>query len=219
VPSIEMALRELELQPLHDALRAGDEQAALAEVAALLEVEPREAPPAPNVERRITKADDRTLARAVEKLVDSSKPEMSKGKWIYDWLIGNVWPEADLMALWLDVGSQSKSARANSLAPGRLLADERFRRAIGVNEHDGVAYFNRERFADAVEWLAVPDEASLVAAARKSEYRLDDLSALLEGQPDGSSISQASGVATKPASQSSTARAAPPPTKPNPDGS
>jgi len=201
VPSIDEAMRELELKPFHDALRGGDEEAVLAEVAALLEVEPDEAPPAPEVERAMAKTDERTLARSIETFVAANKPDISRGKWIYDWLVSRVWPEADLIALWLDIEARPKAGRSNGLKPAALLADDRFRRAIGVNEHDGVKYFNRERFADAVEWLALPEEAELVAAANKSQYRLDDLASLLEAPPKWSS--------TAPAETSKTATVAP----------
>jgi hypothetical protein len=183
VPSIDGAMLELELQPLHDALRSGNEQAALAEVAALLEVEPDEAPPAPGVERAIARADERALARSIERLVAANRPEMSRGKWIYDWLIGRVWPNADLVALWLDLESRPGSGRGDGKRQAELLADDRLQRSIGVNEHDGTSYFNKERFSEAVKWLELPAAAELTAAAAKSGYRLDDLRKLLAKPP------------------------------------
>ena len=183
VPSIDDAMLELELQPLHDALRSGDEQAALAEVAALLEVEPDEAPAAPGVERATERADERALARSIETLVAANKPDLSRGKWIYDWLIARVWPNADLVALWLDVEARPRSGRGNGKRAAELLADDRFQRSIGVNEHDGVAYFNKERFSEAVTWLELAEAAKLTAAAAKSRYRLDDLKKLLAEPP------------------------------------
>ena len=182
VPSVDEALLELELQPLHDALRARDEQGALAEVAALLEIEPPEAPVAPGVAVEGT-ADERALAKSIEALVAANSPDMARGKWIYDWLIDRVWSDADLVALQLDLDARPRGARSNGRKPVALLADDRFQRSIGVNEHDGVTYFNRERFDDAVEFLALPDAAALSSAAHKSHYRLDDLKALLAEPP------------------------------------
>jgi len=211
VPSIDDAMQELELKPLHDVLRTGDAPAVLAEVAALLGVEApavskpavakstaadeRPAAESPSsgqvsvtpdssvtaaVARRA--ADEKALAHSIEQLVATHNPEMARGKWIYDWLIDRVWPNADLVALMLDLQARPKSARGNGVKPVELLADDRFRRSIGVNEHDGATYFNKERFTDAVTWLALPDLEGLAAAAQKSRYRLDELSKLL-GQP------------------------------------
>src|SRR3954452_24095339 len=179
VPSIDDALLELELQPLHDALRAGDEPAALAAVAERLGVAPSSPASASGT------SDERTLARSIEALVAAAKPDMARGKWVYEWLIDRVWPNADLIALTLDVEPRPKSGRTNGRKPVDLLADDRFRRAIGVNEHDGVTYFNRERFDAAVAWLALPEAKSLTAAAGKSRYRLDELARLLS-QPSPS---------------------------------
>ena len=85
---VDDAMLELELQPLHDALRAGDEQAALAEVGGAPRYRaPARAPPAPEVELREATADERTLAaRDRDSSSRRNKPDMARGKWIYDWL-------------------------------------------------------------------------------------------------------------------------------------
>ena len=191
VASIDDALRELELRPFHDALRTANEPAALAEAAALLEIEPLEAPVAPGVERAIAATDERTLGRSIEALVAAAKPEMARGKWIYDWLVDRVWENADLVALMLDFEARPRSGRGTGRKPRELLADDRFRRSIGVNEHDGVTWFNRERFEHAVTWLALPNAADLTSAAQTSGYRLDRLDKLLAAPPKWASTTSA----------------------------
>jgi glycosidase len=149
VPSLDEALREMELEPLHVALRAGRTDDALREATALLGL----SAPASNGRGPI--------ARRLERLVATARPEMARGKWIYDWGLDRVWPDADLVALELDT-------------PTDLLADDRFRRAIGVNEHEGVEWFNRERFESAIERLGVPPRrrARLRSAAKRGGYQL-----------------------------------------------
>jgi glycosidase len=178
VPSIAGALLELALQPLHEALRRGDQQAALAEAAALV------AGDAPTTEAPTSEADERAIARSIEALVAARKPELARGKWIYDWLVDRVWSNADLIALALDLEARPKSGRGNGTKPAtNLLADDRFLRAIGVNEHEGVTWFNRERFEEAVKWLALPEAADVIAAGKKSDYQLDKLRKLLSALP------------------------------------
>jgi hypothetical protein len=87
----------------------------------------------------------------------------------------------------LDLESKPKPGRANGRRPAALLADDRFRRAIGVNEHDGHTWFNKERFDNAVTWLALADAADLKAAAKKSGYELDKLDKLLSKPPNWAS--------------------------------
>jgi glycosidase len=182
VPFIDDAMLDLELKPLHDALRSGDEQASVAEAAALLEVEAPEAPVAPGVKVEAT-ADELAVAKSIEALVAAHQPDMARGKWIYDWLVDRVWRHADLIALQLDLEARSKSGRANGRKPTELLADDRFRRSIGVNKHDGVAYFNRELFDEAVAFMDLADSADLKAAAQKARYRFDELKVLLAEPP------------------------------------
>ncbi len=182
VPSIDEAMLELELQPLHDALRAADESAALAEVARLIDVEPPVAPAAVAGSASVTAPDQRALARSVEALVAAHKPDMGRGKWVYDWLVDRVWSNADLVALMLDLQSRGASGRRTDKRSMDLLADERFRRSIGVNEHDGTAYFNRELFNEAVAWLELPEPEALRAMAKKAQYRVEEMKRLM-GQP------------------------------------
>ncbi|HWH24970.1 MAG TPA: hypothetical protein VNW68_08790, partial [Candidatus Limnocylindria bacterium] len=156
VPSLEEALREMELAPLHAALRSEDAAAALSEAAALL------GRPAPSGNGRAP------LARRLEDLVAAARPEWARGRWIYEWLLDRVWPDADLVALRLD-------------APADLLADDRFRRAIGVNQHDGVEWFDKQRFESAIESLDLSPSrrARLRSAAKRGGYRLAALQAAM----------------------------------------
>jgi hypothetical protein len=173
VPAIEDALRELDLLPLHDALRAGDTQRALAAAADRLGVD------TPAASAGARDDDARTIARTVDDLVAAGRPELARGKWIYEWLVDRVWPEADLIAIELDLDPRDATAARDGKRSAELLADDRFRRAIGVNEHEGVAWFSQERFDRAVTWLALPNGAQLKRAAKSSGYRLDKLAQLL----------------------------------------
>ena len=69
------------------------------------------------------------------------------------------------------LGQRSRAARL----PADLLRDDRFRRAIGVNEHDGVEWFNKERLEHALKVLALPRARELRTAAERAGYRLDRL--------------------------------------------
>ena len=59
--------------------------------------------------------------------------------------------------------------------PTELLRNERFRQAIGVNQHAGVEWFNKERFERAVAALPIAParRQRLKAAGDRSGYRLD----------------------------------------------
>jgi hypothetical protein len=175
VPSIEDALRDMELQPLHDALRSGSEPDALREAAALLDVA------APADGKRASAGDAIGVARSIEKFVAASRQELARGRWIYEWRVDRVWPDADLIALSIDVDPRKRAQRANGKVVPELLRDDRFQRAIGVNEHDGVTWFNRERFEHAVKWLGLSQAAELTKSARKAAYRLDELEKQLSG--------------------------------------
>jgi glycosidase len=181
VPSIDEALRELELQPLHDALRSGDREAALRQAAALLQVAP------PTVEKPSAAADELELAREVEAWVASQRKDLARGRWVYEWRVERVWSDADLIALTLDVDPKRRAERSNGKVIPDLLRDDRFRRAIGVNEHDGVRWFNSERFEHAVEWLQLPRAAELSRSAKKAGYRLDTLEKALAEPPEWAS--------------------------------
>ena len=72
VPSIEKALREMELEPLHDALRAGSRADAVREAAALL----GEAPPSVATGKPAG-ADVPATATDIEALVSTARPDAS----------------------------------------------------------------------------------------------------------------------------------------------
>ena len=57
---------------------------------------------APLADDKASEADALPIGRALEALVAANAPQMGRGKWIYDWLVDRVWPEADLLALMLD---------------------------------------------------------------------------------------------------------------------
>jgi glycosidase len=157
VPSLEEELWAMELAPLHAALRDDRPEDALRAAAGLL----GGAAPATDGPGK--------LPQRMEMMVATARPEMGRGKWIYDWRLDRVWPDADLIALELD-------------KPANLFADDRFRRAIGVNEHDGVEWFNKERFEFAIERLPLPAarRTRLKSAARRGGYRLSALEAELK---------------------------------------
>jgi glycosidase len=198
VPSVEDALRELDLQPLHDALRRGDQQAALREAAALVAAQPPTEQAKPE---KTEKAQPSVIARAIETLVGAQRPDLARGKWVYEWLVDRVWSNADLISLQLDIAARPKNGRNGATTTTDLLKDDRFRRAIGVNVADGVTWFDRDRFAEAVTVLALPDAAGLTAAAAKSHYRIDDLARLVGEAPAWSS--------TRPAKPAPRQRATP----------
>jgi glycosidase len=168
VPSLDDALRDLELEPLHAALREERADDARRAAAVLLGVAE---PEAPAVARG-------SLAQQVDDLVARYRPELAGGGWIDEWLVERVWPDADLIALRLELGRRPRAGR-DGVRPAELLRKERFRRAIGVNEHEGVEWFNRERFEHAVTSLAPAHAEELVEAAKKSGYRLAELESLL----------------------------------------
>jgi hypothetical protein len=184
VPSLDDALREMELAPLHAALRADDAAAALREAAALLGVEAKVAPAV--AAKSSSKAFKTGRAvDAVEGLVARVRPALAGGRWITEWLADRVLSEPDLVAVALERRRRPKTAEADGALPAWLLRDERFRRAIGVNAHEGVEWFNKERWAQALDRLAVPatQRRRLASAAEKAGYRLDRLAAQLEKPP------------------------------------
>jgi hypothetical protein len=177
VASLDDAMRQLELAPLHDALRTGDAAAALREVAVLLGV--------PEPDRRGPRGPrDASATEAVEALVAAHRPDLAGGRWIHEWLADRVLPEADLVAVQLERARRPKSAGTDGALPAWLLRDERFRRAIGVNEHDGVEWVSKERWQVAVDHLDVPAvrRRQLLAAAEKAGYRVDALTKALGAQ-------------------------------------
>ncbi|MEX2547069.1 MAG: alpha-amylase family glycosyl hydrolase [Chloroflexota bacterium] len=168
VASLDDAMAELELAPLHAALRESRVEEAAREAARLVDVE--DFKPVAAAEK---KADALATARAVEALLAEHRPDMSRGRWIYEWHVDRVWPDADLHALALDREAEARDAGGDGIRPRELFRDERFRRAIGVNEHDGATWFNRERFEKAINVLALPRAAELRRAAEKAGYQLD----------------------------------------------
>jgi hypothetical protein len=177
VPDIELALREMELAPLHAALREESTEQALAEVARLLGLE--RPPPA---RRRGTGS----APEQIDDLLARRRPELSSGAWVDEWLIDRALPDADLLALRLDLRGQAGKDGRNGRRPAELIRNERFRRAIGVNRYEGVEWFNKERFERAV--AAIPVTAAtrrqLLSAAERSGYRFDRLEAEFEPRTD-----------------------------------
>jgi len=102
---------------------------------------------------------------------------------MYEWLVDRIWPDTDLLALRLDRDSGTGSAASNGLKPRELLRDERFRRAIGVNQHGGSEWFNKERFEHSLDVLGLARKADLKRAADKSHYRVDAFEKELAAPP------------------------------------
>jgi glycosidase len=164
VPSLEVAMREMELAPFHEALRGGDAAAAVREAAALLGV------PGPKAAPKLT------AVEAVDRFLAGVRPRLAGGKWIDEWLADRALPNADLDAVRLRM-----AAARDGLSPD-ILRDEHFRRLIGANTHEGVEYFNKEGFNDTLKALEVPTarRRELAAVAENSGYRLDRLGAQLK---------------------------------------
>ena len=78
VPSIDEAMRDLDLAPLHDALRSNDRAAAVREAAELLGVAEPAAPVAEAATESRPAGGD--IADAVEKLVAANRPELREGR-------------------------------------------------------------------------------------------------------------------------------------------
>jgi glycosidase len=178
VPDIGIALRELELAALHAALRDERAEEALAEVARLVGLER-----APARRRQPTRRRQATgsLAEQIDDLLAAQRPELAAGAWVDEWLVDRALPDADLLALRLELRRQSDGDKRNK-QPARLMRNERFRRLIGVNSHEGTEWFNKERFERAI--AAVPMAATtrrrLQTAAQRSGYRLDELARSLD---------------------------------------
>ncbi len=95
VPSLEDAMSELELQPLHVALGELRGVDAVHEAARLVGVEEE----LPDIE---VKSKQMPVARAVDAMLARYRPDMARGRWIYEWLVERIWLDADLIALRLD---------------------------------------------------------------------------------------------------------------------
>jgi hypothetical protein len=153
-------------------------------------------------------------------------------EWIDAWGLGAVIAEAfrcaglDEAASWRAVDAVKALAvvrgpSAAEVPTGARIVDawrndDTAARAVGVNEHRGVRWFNREAFEQAVRWWSLatgaagaPHErvveraATLREAAAVSGYRIDDLVAVLEGRP------LAAAASTTPPSARSAAPPAP----------
>jgi glycosidase len=259
VPSLEDAMQELDLAPLHAALREGRSEDAVREAATLLGVamedaaaeaaegaeaaEPADgagsatdaatpeaaAPATPDAietshlpatqDAAAPAATDATRATPtsptgptgptggpppaaleIERLVGKHRPDLSNGRWMDAWLVDRVWSDADLIALRLEQINAVSGNGKKGADPGSLLRNERFRRAIGVNRHDGVEWFNQERFEHVVDALALPRQAELRRAAEKANYRVDTFAELLAEPPKWASTRPAKKIgAGKPA--------------------
>jgi len=176
VPSLDDAMLELELAPLHAALREGRTAGALTEVARLLGSD------SPPVDAELTSG---PLPELIDDLVARHRPALAGGAWIDEWLVDRVLPDADLIALRLELRRRAPEVDGESLngrLPGELLQSARFRRMIGVNHHQGIEWFNKERFERAVDALPVAagQRRQLRTAAEKSGYRVDRLAAALQ---------------------------------------
>jgi glycosidase len=163
VPSIDEALREMELAPLHAALRADDAAAALREAAALVNA-PSPAP-APTSARKVS------AVEAIDRFLAGVRPRLAGGRWIDEWLADRALPNADLTAVQLRL-----AGTRDGFGP-ELLRDEHLRRLIGANTHQGVEWFSQEGFEATIAALKLPAarRKALAAAAQKAGYRLDRL--------------------------------------------
>ncbi len=176
---------ELVLAPLHAALaelRGGD---AVREAAALIDVTEEQ----PLTE--FTKADELAVAQAVDHAGRVSSRTWRAGAGSTNGTSSASGRTPTSFALRLDREARATSPRLrppprpaprprharaaadNGTKPPELLRDERFRRAIGVNEHEGTLWFNRERFEHALDVLALPRRAEMKRAAQRAGYRLD----------------------------------------------
>jgi hypothetical protein len=167
VPSIDVAMREMELAPFHAALRADDAEAAVREAAALVGVPEAKATP------------KLAAVEAVDRFLAGARPRLAGGRWVDEWLADRALPDSDLVAVRLHM-----AAARDGLSPD-LLRDTHFRRLIGVNTHEGVEYFSKEGFESTVKALDLPSpkRKELVEAAASSGYRLDRLAAELVPSP------------------------------------
>ncbi|MEO8626258.1 MAG: hypothetical protein ABI452_06125, partial [Candidatus Limnocylindrales bacterium] len=199
VPSVADAMRDIELGPLHVALRTDDAQEAVRLAAQMIG---HTAPAG-------TAADG--AARAVDEFLTTARPHLARGRWIYEWHVDRVLPDADLIALRLDLAARQADG-SDGASPHELVADDRFRRIIGVHEAGGVTWFNREKFEAAVAALGLPSPDGLVAAAAKSEYRLDELAKLVAEQPSWTSTRPPRPVPRGGRSPSKRDQSMPPPT-------
>jgi glycosidase len=164
VPSLDIAMREMELSGFHSALRADDAEAAVREAAALVAVPAAKAMP------------NLGAVEAVDRFLAGVRPRLAGGRWIDEWLADRALPNADLSAVKLRLAGGK-----DGLSP-EIVRDDHFRRLIGANIHEGVEYFNKEAFEATVNALDLPASRrrELTAAAAKSGYRVEQLASSLQ---------------------------------------
>ena len=134
VPSLDVAMREMELAPFHAALARGRRRGRR-----FARRPPCWACPTAKAAPKLGAVD------AVDRFLAGVRPRLAGGRWIDEWLADRALPNADLAAVRLRM-----AAARDGLSPD-LLRDEHFRRLIGVNEHEGVEYFNKEALRGAVK--------------------------------------------------------------------
>jgi glycosidase len=179
VPSLEVALREMELAAFHAALRADDADAAVREAAKLLGVATPAVPAAAARKGTSPSKSVRRIsaAQAVDDFLARERPRLAGGRWIDEWLADRALPDADRVAVALRLARWPGRVKGDGVFPTELLRDKHFRRLIGANQHDGVEWFSKERFEETVAALELPasKRRDLVAASKESGYRLDRL--------------------------------------------
>jgi len=175
VPSLDVAMREMDFAPFHAALRADDAAAAVREAAALVGVPEPKAAPMPKTRP------EPGAAEAVDHFLAGVRPRLARGRWIDEWLADRALPNADLTEVRLRMATGKDGLAPDVLAPD-VLQDEHFRKLIGANTHEGVEYFSKEGFDSTLKALDVTPakRKELAAAAEKSGYRLDRLAEALK---------------------------------------
>jgi hypothetical protein len=152
------------------------------------------------------------FVHALGRVADETDPAGQSRAWLDEWLLGKSIERA-LRDAGADEGQAARAVSAVKIAvseqgwysaapvdPRRaltdLLADDEVRRYIGVNRHQGILWFNKERFEELLWWLllvatlvteergaAGPREVlgRLAQAAEASGYQLEKLLALAAG--------------------------------------
>jgi glycosidase len=150
--------------------------------------------------------------------LDRALPAATRKRWIKDWaagpIIASVLPQLgvpadsaahapDIIAALLSYEERGLPA-GDGLLSADALHDAELQRAIGVNEFEGVTWFDRERFERTISWLplpgitgAAPSKARLESAqkevrrlrraAEDAGYRLDRLEQTVSRRPTGGS--------------------------------
>jgi hypothetical protein len=182
----------------------------------------------------------------------ASNPDLRNGQWLDAWRLRPVFTAVireqnlgqpmsgrydeqmpDIIGALLHGARLPLGSSAGGNKSPAWLDDPEVQRAIGVNEHEGTTYFNRERFLNTIEWLAVPamehdpspkrtaptqialkTVEELAATAQRSGYRLDEFRRMLSEapkwvstQPVNANTSPANGPASKSAPKPDSKRA------------